>query len=68
MYLASLSEEEREEQLSKLSTEAKASLKYNWHFWARPNQLAPEGDWNTWLILAGRGFGKTRMGSEWVRD
>jgi phage terminase large subunit-like protein len=43
-------------------------LKYNWRFWARENQIAPEGDWNNLLILAGRGFGKTRAGSEWVRE
>ena len=41
---------------------------YDWPFWARPKQLPPAGDWNTWLILAGRGFGKTRTGAEWVRD
>lgn len=29
--------------------------------------MPPEGDWTTWLVLAGRGFGKTRMGSEWIR-
>jgi len=44
----------------------------DWNFWARPNQEAPGGDWSTWLILAGRGFGKTRVGAEmvrrWVRD
>lgn len=34
---------------------------------ARPNQLPPLGDWQTWLILAGRGFGKTRSGAEYVR-
>lgn len=45
-----------------------AQLKWEWKFWARPNQLTPEGDWNTWLVLAGRGFGKTRMGSEWIRQ
>ncbi len=43
------------------------SLWYDWKFWARPNQLAPGGDWFCWLVLAGRGFGKTRMGAEWVR-
>ncbi len=32
------------------------------------NQLAPEGNWRVWLILAGRGFGKTRSGAEWVRE
>lgn len=65
--LASLPEAEREAKLSQLSVETKAALKYHWPFWARPNQLEPEGDWTTWLILAGRGFGKTRSGSEWVR-
>jgi len=35
---------------------------------ARPNQIAPDGNWTTWLILAGRGFGKTRTGAEWVRE
>lgn len=45
-----------------------AELRWHWEFWARPNQKAPEGDWNTWLVLAGRGYGKTRMGSEWIRE
>ena len=35
---------------------------------ARPAQRPPESDWRTWLVLAGRGFGKTRTGVEWVRD
>lgn len=39
----------------------------HWQIWARPEQLPPPGDWRTWLIMAGRGFGKTRAGSEWVR-
>jgi len=44
-------------------------LKHDWNFWARDEQLEPEGDWwNIWLINAGRGFGKTRAGSEWVRE
>jgi len=53
--------------LSSLTDKEIASLNHDWHFWARPNQLPPEGLWNTWLILAGRGFGKTRAGSEWIR-
>lgn len=65
--LASLPTEDREELLGTLSPEALAELKYNWELWARPNQLPPEGTWTTWLILSGRGFGKTRMGAEWVR-
>ena len=44
-----------------------AVLKYNWSLYARDSQLPPPGDWNTWMILAGRGFGKTRTGAEWVR-
>jgi phage terminase large subunit-like protein len=39
----------------------------DWKFWRRPAQAAPQGDWRLWLVLAGRGFGKTRMGAEWVR-
>jgi phage terminase large subunit-like protein len=42
--------------------------KFNWHRQARPNQLPPDGDWRTWLVLAGRGFGKTSTGAEWVRE
>lgn len=66
--LAALPPDERATWLEKLSAEEKANLRYHWPFWARPNQLAPEGLWNTWLVLAGRGFGKTRMGSEWIRS
>lgn len=66
--LAAMSDEERDEYLSKLSLSDQAAFKYNWKFWARPNQLEPEGDWTTWLILAGRGFGKTRTGAETIRD
>lgn len=44
-----------------------AELKYHWEFWARPDQIEPKGLWNTWLILAGRGWGKTRTGAETIR-
>tara|TARA_R110000772_G_scaffold11218_2_gene35275 strand:+ start:389 stop:1696 length:1308 start_codon:yes stop_codon:yes gene_type:complete len=40
----------------------------DWRFWARPDQIAPPGNWRIWLILAGRGFGKTRCGAEWVLE
>lgn len=43
-------------------------LRSKWPFWARPNQLAPGGSWTFWLLLAGRGFGKTRTGAEWVNE
>lgn len=42
-------------------------LSYDWPIWARDEQLPPPGDWVTWLLLGGRGAGKTRAGAEWVR-
>ena len=39
-----------------------------WRFWRRDNQEPPEGSWRVWLVMAGRGFGKTRMGAEWVNE
>ncbi len=43
------------------------ALPYLFEFWAFDHQLPPEGDWKTWVILGGRGAGKTRAGAEWVR-
>jgi len=43
------------------------ALEYDWRYRARPEQLPPAGSWRVWLLLAGRGFGKTRCGAEWVR-
>jgi phage terminase large subunit-like protein len=55
-YLSAMTEKQREE------------LLHMWEFWARPNQLEPEGkDWDYWIFNAGRGAGKTRAGAEWVR-
>ncbi|WP_067737946.1 DNA-packaging protein [Novosphingobium naphthalenivorans] len=53
--------------LGKLTAEQQHEVRTHWKLWARPEQLAPEGDWRTWLVMAGRGFGKTRAGAEWVR-
>lgn len=48
--------------------EAEAIL-YDWRgFNARPDQVSPPGDWDIWLVLAGRGWGKTRVAAEWVRQ
>jgi phage terminase large subunit-like protein len=44
-----------------------AQLFHDWEFWARSDQAPPAGDWIIWLILAGRGAGKTRAGAEAVR-
>lgn len=54
--------------IGSLTPEQLNSLLYDWSFWARDKQLPPPGDWRYWLILAGRGFGKTRTGAEWVRQ
>lgn len=43
-------------------------LQFDWKRHARPNQIPPTGDWLIWLILAGRGFGKTRTGAETIRS
>lgn len=43
-------------------------LASSWRVKARPSQLPPPGNWEGWLILAGRGFGKTRTGAEWIRE
>jgi phage terminase large subunit-like protein len=53
--------------LESLTTEERQRLEYLWAFWARPKQLPPPGAWRTWLICAGRAFGKTRSGAEWIR-
>ncbi len=54
--------------IAELSNEEAIELFYDWQTWARPNQFVPPGDmWTIWLILAGRGWGKTRCGAEFVR-
>ena len=56
------------EQLQTWSDEEVEELLRDWSFWARTNQLPPSGDWFVWLIMAGRGWGKTRSGAEWTAD
>jgi len=45
-----------------------ASVLYHWPNWARPEQLMPPGEWRTWILLGGRGSGKTRPGAEAIRQ
>ena len=52
--------------LERLSPAEAALLRYEWRFWARPAQIAPPGEWGIWLLMTGRGFGKTRAGAQWV--
>ena len=64
--IAAMSDEERAEVLAGLDPDA---LQWDWSFWGRPEQQRPAGDdWNIWMYLAGRGAGKTRTASEWVRE
>lgn len=46
--------------------EADIGIEYDWSLWARPKQLPPPGDWGIWLLLAGRGFGKTLAITQWA--
>ena len=66
--IASLNESERNEIVQSLTPVEASELLDDWRFWARPDQVAPEGNWRVWLIMAGRGFGKTRCGAEWVHQ
>lgn len=66
--LAKLPDQERAQALALLSPVDGARYLYSWRAWARPGQIPPEGDWRCWLLLSGRGYGKTRAGAEWVRD
>ncbi len=66
-WLASAAPEEVDEFLAGLSQNALLALPWVFEFWALPHQLPPRGAWKTWVIMGGRGAGKTRAGSEWVR-
>lgn len=59
--------ERQVEFLDALDDRTLLALPFLFDFWAMPHQLPPKGDWRTWVILGGRGAGKTRAGAEWVR-
>lgn len=65
--LARLPRAERRRVIGKLTPAVAAKLRYDWKLRARPDQLAPEGDWTWWWVISGRGWGKTRTGAEFVR-
>lgn len=67
--LAALPEAQRNEFIATLSETQCAELMHDWRgFLARPNQIAPDGGWGIWMVMAGRGFGKTRTGAEWIKE
>lgn len=59
--------------LNELSDAEIRRIYFDWRFWARDDQLPPQvannvcDNWRVWLLLGGRGAGKTRAGAEWVR-
>jgi predicted phage terminase large subunit-like protein len=68
-HMRSLSKEEWERYLNRLSSKALDRLNHTWEIWARDKQLPPtDPDWAVWLLLCGRGFGKTRTIIEWMRS
>jgi hypothetical protein len=64
--LASLPDSDYRQILSDLTPAELAVLEHDRRFWARPKQLPPPGDWLTWLLQTGRGFGKTFAGGGWI--
>ncbi len=66
--VAHLTPAERDQIFAGMTEAELAALEYDWRFWGRPAQIAPDGDWSTWLALAGRGFGKTEMGAQWIKE
>ena len=67
-WLASAPVATQTEFLEGLSARELLALPYMFEFWALDHQLPPEGDWRTWVLMGGRGAGKTRAGAEWVRS
>lgn len=65
--IAKLSQEDRKAFYASLTPVEAGHLAHLWEFWGRPEQMLPAGDWIYWIPLAGRGFGKTRLGAEAVR-
>jgi len=66
--LATLPPPKLAEALASLTEAEAEQLLHDWRFFARPEQVAPGGDWQVWAFVAGRGAGKTRAGAEWARE
>lgn len=66
--VAEMSEEERAEIFKDFTDEKWEALVYDWDFWGRPEQSPPDDDsWHIFVALAGRGWGKSRAGAEWIK-
>ena len=64
--VAALPERERRRLLARRSEAWIADFIACWCIWGRPGQLIEQGTWRVWLMMAGRGYGKTRAGAEWA--
>jgi len=64
--LTRLEEDELAYVLTRLTEPELRTLREHWEGWAHAGQMPPQGDWRVWLMMAGRGFGKTRAGAEYV--
>ena len=60
-------QENRDAIINEMPPEQIRKVLCHWVDWARDDQRPPPGDWTTWLMLGGRGAGKTRAGAEWVK-
>jgi phage terminase large subunit-like protein len=67
--LLALPKEERRRVVRDMTPGERKALNYDWRFWRRASQAPPVDDaWRYWLLCAGRGYGKTRVGAEFVRQ
>ncbi len=64
--LGALSAAEAERLVRALPDAVVLAAAHDFEGWAHEGQRPPPGDWRVWVMLAGRGFGKTRAGAEWV--
>ncbi len=67
-WIASEPQEAQQTFLESLTEDELRALPFLWDFWAFEHQMPPDGDWRSWVIMGGRGAGKTRAGAEWVRS
>src|SRR5687768_5243581 len=65
--LKNATEDQQRRAIKHMTPEALLQLDVDFEMWAHRNQLPPRGEgWRLWLMMAGRGFGKTRAGAEWI--
>lgn len=66
--IASGTQSDQTDYLNQLTDQQVEAIRYLFEFWALPHQCPPLGNWRNWVIMGGRGAGKTRAGAEWIRS